>query len=144
MRLLRWGLFAGGLLLLAAALFQSLLPVDVWNQRGGVQVKGLSGAQQEVALIEPATNGDDWERLVSAVPSLQRGWRKRFPDRPALQVSLERAFPRLTADVPEIGLAFADSPEQQLLVRWYKISGEHDTASWVDKLRRRLRPPLAV
>ncbi len=144
MRLVRWAFVAAALGLVAAVLYQALLPAELWSQRGGGQVKELTGAQQEIALIEPATNTDDWERLVSAVQYLERSWLGLFPEQPPLVVSLERAFPRLTADVPEIGFSFAGRPEQQLLLRWYKISGEHNTPSWVDKLQRRARPPLAV
>ncbi len=144
MRLLRWGLAAVGLVLAAGALYYSLLPLGLWSQRSGGHVKDLAGAAQEIACIEPATNADDWERLVSAVKYLQRDWPRLFPERPPLIISFDHAFPRLTADVPEIGLWFAGAEDRKLLVRWYKISGEHDTASWVEQLRQRPQPPLAV
>jgi hypothetical protein len=127
--------------MLAGIAYQLL---DLWSQRGDVQVRPLSGAQQEIALIEPATNTEEWERIVSAAQQLERSWPKLFPEQPALTVSLAHAFPRLTADVPELALSFSSSPEQQLVIRWYKISGEHSTSSWIDKLRQRGRAPLAV
>ncbi|MBI3821107.1 MAG: hypothetical protein HY289_00330, partial [Planctomycetes bacterium] len=63
---------------------------------------------------------------------------------PALHVDLEGAFPRLTAEVPEIIFSIGDAPTQKLRLRWYKITGEHDAASWVAKLHARKHEPLAI
>jgi hypothetical protein len=131
-------------LLLATALYYAVSPFDLWSQRDNIRVKALSGAEQEIAYIEPATSAEDWERLVSAVNYLRRDWPLLFPEQPPLRVSFEHAFPLLTADVPEIALWFGEDGNQMLLLRWYKISGEHDIASWVEALRRRAPPPLAV
>src|SRR4051794_24119607 len=104
MRVLRWALAAGLSVLLAAALYQTLLGLDLLHHRTGGQVKAVAGGDQEVALIEPATNTDDWERLVAAVKYLRQDWPWLFPEEPALHVALDGAFPRLTADVPELAL----------------------------------------
>lgn len=144
MRLFRWGLMIALVGILAVAVQQTLLFFGIWVSAGESQVKSLENDDQEIALIEPATNIDDWGRLVTAVQLLEADWPRINPKSPALQVSVQDAFPRLTADVSEISLSFADAPRQQLKLRWYKISGEHDEASWVKKLHARKRQPLAI
>jgi hypothetical protein len=41
-------------------------------------------------------------------------------------------------------LTFGTTPKQNVRLRWYKISGEHDAASWVKKLSERKPAPLAI
>ena len=144
MRLFRWVLMAVLLIILGMALYQTLLWLGVWGNAGESQVKALDDDDQEIALIEPATNIDDWGRLVTALRLIERDWRSINPALPGLRVELDGAFPRLTADVPEIVIGLAETPGRHLRLRWYKISGEHDADSWVRKLNARARPPLAV
>ena len=144
MRPLRW-LLAGGLaILLLAAVYLTLLGLELWGHAREPGVKAVGGDDQELAWIEPATSGDEWGRLVSGLNALQRDWAALGDTSRTLEVDLEHAFPRLTADVPELAIYFSDAPGHRLWVRWYKISGEVDGPTWVGKLRARARPPLAV
>lgn len=143
MRPLRWILAAGLLLLLAGGLYFAARSLDLVNGSVGA-VRPLGADEQEIAYIEPATNVEDWERLVTALTHLRDDWPSLFPGRPALHVDLERAFPPLTADVPEVALTFDGVSGQTLWVRWYKVSGGADARARVEQLRRRGRPPIAV
>ena len=49
------------------ALYQTLLWLGFWGNSNESQVKALDDDDQEIALIEPATNLDDWGRLVTAL-----------------------------------------------------------------------------
>lgn len=141
MRPLRY--FLVGLLLLAAASagFLMLRGLGLWESGAVAEVRRLERGHQEIAWISPATNTDAWERLVSALTYLEKDWGKMHGT-PDLKVDFDRAFLDLTADVPEIGLRRGDS--EVLWVRWYKISGNNDIRTWVERLRKRGRPPLAV
>ncbi len=144
MRLFRYILTAILLVILGMAIYQTL---QWWGVQGNIdepQVKGLDGADQEIALIELATNTDDWGRLVTALQLLQLDWPKVNPNLPALNVDLEGAFPPLTSDVPEVVFSFGPTSQGKLRLRWYKISAENEAAGWVRKLRARSRQPLAV
>jgi hypothetical protein len=143
MHLFRWGLIVAGLIIVGAALYQTMLWLGIWGNPHEAQVLPLDHDDQEIALIEPATNSDDWGRIVTAVKLLERDWPIINPRSPPLRITLDEAFPRLTAAVPEIVLSLGTT-SGQLRLRWYKISGEHDAASWIAKLRARPRPPLAV
>lgn len=143
MRPLRWALAAGLLLLVAGGVYLAARALDLINGSVG-QVRPLGEGEQEVAYIEPATNVEDWERIVSALTHLRDDWPSLYPGRPALHVDLERAFPSLTADVPEVALTFDGAAGQTLWVRWYKVSGGTNARARVEQLRRRGRPPIAV
>jgi hypothetical protein len=144
MRLFRYVLILVLFVILGMAIHQTLLWLGVWGNLNESQVKTLDGNEQEIALIEPATSGDEWGRLVTALQLLEMDWPKINPALPVLRISLDGAFPLLTAEVPEVVFSFAGSPKQKLRLRWYKISGEHDAASWVRKLQARARAPLAI
>jgi len=144
MRLFRWFLWSALFVTLGVACYQTTLWMGVWGAFGDSQVKPLEETDQEIALIEPATSIDDWGRIVTALKLLELDWPKINPHLPALRVNLDEAFPKLSADVPEIVLSMKVGPGHRLRLRWYKISGEHDSASWVRKLHARNRPPLAI
>lgn len=144
MRLFRWAMMVALLAILGVAVHQTLLFFEVWGQVGESQVKPLDDDDQEIALIEPATSIDDWGRLVTAIRMLKADWARINPDQPELIVSLDNAFPDLTADVSEIVITLDLKPRKHLRLRWYKISGEHDVASWIRKLHARPRQPLAI
>jgi hypothetical protein len=144
MRSFRFVLMLALLAILGVAVQQTLAWLGVWGNPNESQVKSLDDGDQEIALIEPATSSDDWGRLVTAIQLLERDWPTINPKLPALHVSLDGAFPLLTAEVPEIVFSFANGSGPKLRLRWYKISGEHNAAAWVAKLRERGRPPLAV
>jgi hypothetical protein len=59
-------------------------------------------------------------------------------------VDFSRAFLDLTADTPEIDLSVAGGETTHLWLRWYKVSREAHAREWVEKLVRRVTPPLAV
>ena len=143
MRFFRWALLLVLIAILGVAVQQTMLWVGVWGNPYESQVMPLAESDQEIALIELATSIDDWGRIVTALKLLHVDWPRINPSLPALHVDLQGAFPRRTAEVPEIVLSFANSG-QHLRLRWYKISGEHDAASWVRKLQARGRPPLAI
>ncbi len=144
MRLFRFALSAILLVILGVAVYQTMRWLGVWGDRNESQVRSLDDGDQEIALIEPATSTDDWGRLVTALKLIEQDWPRLNPSLPALRLQLDDAFPPLTAAVPEIVLSFANTPRPKLRLRWYKISGEHSAASWIDKLHARNRPPLAV
>jgi hypothetical protein len=144
MRLFRNALVLVLIVIFGVAVYQSMLWLGVWGDLNESQVMALEGGDQEIVFLEPATSTDDWSRLVTALDQLAADWPKINPTLPALRISLDDAFPPLTADVPEIVLSRADAPKQKLRLRWYKISGEHDAASWISKLQARKRQPLAI
>jgi hypothetical protein len=144
MRLFRYVLLLALVAILGVAVQQTLAWLGVWGNPNDSQVKALSDGDQEIALIEPATSSDDWGRLVTSLQLLEADWPRINPNLPALRVSLDGAFPLLTAEVPEIVFSLADGSGPRLRLRWYKISGEHNAEAWVRKLRERGRPPLAV
>jgi hypothetical protein len=144
MRVTRWLLIVLLLASLGAAIYQTLLWRATSRNTGEVQVKPLEQGEQEIALIEPATNMDDWGQIVSALTFLQRDWPKINPKLPALEVNLDNAFPMLTTEVPEIVLSLGPNSSQRLLLRWYKISGDNDISTWVHALHKRWRSPLAI
>lgn len=144
MRLFRWFLWSAMFITFGVACYQTTLWLGVWGSFGDSQVRPLDEKDQEVALIEPATSIDDWGRIVTALKLLERDWPKINPHLPALQLNLDEAFPKLSAEVPEIVMSMGAAPGQRLRLRWYKISGEHDAASWVKKLHARKRLPLAI
>ena len=144
MRLFRYTLILVLLVVLGVAVQQTMLWVGVWGNPNESQLKALDDGDQEIALIEPATSSDDWGRLITALKLLEIDWPKINPMLPKLRVSLSDAFLPLTAEVPEIVFSFGDAAGPTLRLRWYKISGEHDAASWIRKLQARGRPPLAI
>lgn len=144
MRLFRWGISALLVAILGAAVYQTALWLFGWGGVNDAAVKPLDGGDQEIAFIEPATSIDEWGRLVTALQLSEQIWPKINADLPALKVSLDDAFPALTADVPEVVFSFAGNNSQKLRLRWYKITGEHDAKSWVRKLHDRPRQPLAI
>lgn len=104
------------------------------------EVKAVPAGSQEVAWISTATGVETWNRIVEAARRLEQRW----PQEPALHVDTGAAFPGRSTTIPELALWLEGQPEQKLLIRWYKISSETDTANWVHKLCQRSRPPLAV
>lgn len=143
MRFLRYALLTSLIVIIVVAVYQSVIWLGIWGTVGGSPVKPLLDGDQEIALIEPATSTDEWGRLVTALKLLELDWPKINPKLPALRIDLDAAFPQRTAEVPEITFALGDVP-QRLRLRWYKITGEHDSASWVGKLNARNRAPLAI
>ena len=147
-RALRWTLAGTSIVTLAAALYLTSRGLGLWEGVGSAQVASLHGDEQEIAWIEPATSTDAWAQFTSGLLRLQADWDKIGAPLGELQVDLGDdpggAFPRLTADVAEVALYFSQAPAQKLWVRWYKISGDNPADVWVEKLRQRKRPPLAI
>jgi len=134
-------------LLLGVLLFASYLTLRGLGFLGSEspgQVKAVPAGHQEVALLMPATASEMWERLVAAVRALENDWPEVFPRQPRLVADYERAFLSLTADVPELSLYFEDQPNARLWIRWYKLSSESTSHTWVDNLSKRSPPPLAI
>jgi hypothetical protein len=129
-----------GLLGLAALI--AIVGWSQWFEAAQAAVRPVPPGCQEIAWIAAATSAEPWERLVAALKQLQRDWPTLYPGQ-ALQLNLDRAFLDLTADVPEIGLGLAGN-DAMLWIRWYKLSGENDSAQWVASLRKRGNPPVAI
>jgi hypothetical protein len=108
------------------------------------EVKPVPAGDQEIALIDAATSSEVWERLVAALRNLEQTWPKIHPTRLVLHVDYGRAFLEQTADIPEVVLWVGDNPGPRLWLRWYKVSSEAHSQSWVEKLSRRPPTPLAV
>lgn len=139
-----WRWLAGGMALavLATAAVLTLRGLGFWSELEPGRVRPLVSGDQEIAWIAPATSGETWERLVKALRLLAKQCRQNHGTAQDLLLTDERAFLLLTADVPEVGLRFADGGT--LWVRWYKLSGNKNLSSWIDALARRSRPPLAI
>jgi hypothetical protein len=139
--------FAGLLILIIAltvAGYFTLRSFGLLGTTGLAEVKDVPPGHQEVAFLAAATSGDGWERLVAAVRQIEKDWASLEPDQPPLRVSYKRAFLELTADVPELALWLEGAKGAKLWIRWYKLSSEIDTRTWIQKLTRRATPPLAV
>jgi hypothetical protein len=108
------------------------------------EVRPVTPGHQEVAWIYPATSGDNWERLVAGLKSMEKDWQEGFGQLPALRISFRDAFLEQTAAVPQIGLHFEGHEDAKLWIRWYKLSSEADHRVWLEKLQKRNQPPLAI
>ena len=133
----------GSVIVLALAVlsYVALRGQSFWIPLGPGRIKAVPAGDQEIAWIAPATSGEGWERLVKAVRVLAGQWQEIHGGVPLL-LDTDRAFLPLTADVPEIGLHFPKSGT--LWIRWYKLSGGNDAEHWINKLKRRSTPPLAI
>ena len=80
----------------------------------------------------PATGGETWERLVSAMDALHREWPELYPEAPRLRLCKDKAFATLTAEVAELALWLEGAEGAKLWVRWYKLSSENSAARWVE------------
>jgi hypothetical protein len=135
-------------LILGVALALTAQGLGLWEGARGPSVKELAADEQEIAWIDPATNTDVWAQLTAGLTRLEEDWPSVDGARGRLKVDLGHepggAFPQRTADVAEVALFFAEAPRQKLWLRWYKISGDNPAEMWVEKLRARARPPLAM
>src|SRR5262245_28794567 len=102
MLLFRWALVSGLIIVFCVAVLQMLMWTAVLRNPNDSHVMPLDAGEQEIALIEPATSTDDWGRLITALQFLEKQWPDVNPNLPRLSVSLDNAFPPLTAAVPEI------------------------------------------
>ena len=106
------------------------------------ELPAVPPGHREIIFLAPATSGDAWDRLVAAVDALQQ--EAQQSGKPRLNVIKRRAFPPLTADVPEVTIWPDGSEHAQLWIRWCKLSAEARTEDWIEKLVRRSSPPLAI
>jgi hypothetical protein len=147
-RALRWGLGIALVLTLAVALLLTTQGLGLWEGVVGTHVKPLDGEEQEIAWIDPATNNDVWAQLTAGLARLEADWPQLDGTTGRLKVDFGNeahgAFPSLSAEVAEIALYFAEAPRRKLWLRWYKLSGDNSAEMWVEKLRARSRPPLAI
>src|SRR5436305_3987360 len=97
-RPLRWMLTGVLVLTLIAALYLTSRGLGLWEGAGGADVAGLSGEEQEIAWIEPATNTDAWAQFTSGLLRLQSDWDKIRDSLGELRVDLGEestgAFPK--------------------------------------------------
>jgi hypothetical protein len=147
-RALRGTIGAALVVTLAVALYLTTRGLGLWEAAFETRLKELGDDEQEIAWIEPATSTDEWAQLTSGLARLETDWPHLDGNSGQLHVDLGQepggAFPHRSADVAEVALYFTAAPGRKLWLRWYKISGDNPTATWIDKLRARRRPPLAI
>ena len=136
---MRWLLRPSLLVLVSAALVlgAALLLPWPWGTDTQPRPQPVTGGDQEVAWLYPATNASTWERFVTAAQNAAAR-----PDL-GLTVDSARAFPQETTAVPEVALSVGGGAGR-LLVRWYKLTSDWKTDKWVQALSRRRPPRLAV
>jgi hypothetical protein len=136
---MHWLLRPSILVLVLAALVLGAAALALWPWGAETQPRPqpVTGADQEVAWLYPATNASTWERFVTAV--------QNAAERADLGLAVDsaRAFPPETTAVPEVALLVAGG-RGRLLFRWYKLTSDWKTEKWVQALSRRAPPPLAV
>ncbi|MGE3806949.1 MAG: hypothetical protein AB7K24_19985 [Gemmataceae bacterium] len=93
---------------------------------------------QEVVFLNQATSTAAWERFVAALRSLHDD-----PDSGIEIVDEQQAFPSATTAVPEIAVR-QRGRTGRVWFRWYKLTGDIDTAQWVQALMGRQPAPLAI
>lgn len=113
----------------------------------------VRAGEYEVAWLYAATNASSWERFVTAVRRAveqlneeQRGEREGSGPphtTPGFAVEVTAAtFPPRTTDIPEVALVLPGG--KRLVFRWYKLTSDWNTSSWVEALLHRNPPPLAI
>ena len=112
-----------------------------WSYRSRrlATVRPVPDGDQEIAWLESATTGTNWERFVVALSRLARiksAW-------PKMTIVADNAFPERTVEVPELEVSFAGC-DGTLRFRWYKITSEMTISRWVAELAQRDPPPLAL
>lgn len=125
------------LLLLAGLGLAGYLALRAWGMlEAAPAARAVPRGDQEIAWINPATSGSNWERFVAGIRRVAR-------ERPELIVLDRNAFPEQTAAVPEIGVQWPNG-SGRLWFRWYKMTSALGTARWVQELGRRDPAPLAI
>src|SRR5262245_27193574 len=137
-------LLALGVLLITGLIggYMMLRSVGALGMAAAARVKAVPAGDQEIVFLAPATSADTWERFVAAVRTLEKDWPVVYPGAPALTASYDKAFLNLTADTPELSLRLGDGGT--LWIRWYKLSSEATSTTWVENLTQRTPPPLAA
>src|SRR5947209_4003662 len=117
-RALRWTLGSALVLTLAVALYLVAAGLGLWEGAVGPEVKPLDGEEQEIAWIDPATSNDGWSQLTAGLTRLEVDWPSLDGAPGRLKVDMgdesRGAFPRLSADVAEVALYFAEAPRRKL------------------------------
>jgi hypothetical protein len=98
--------------------------------------KPVPPGDQEIAYIQAATNSASWERFVAGIRRVKKEW-------PELIVDDRKAFPDQSAAVPEVVLSVPGA-SGKLWIRWYKLTSDGGTQTWIRELARRDPAPLAV
>lgn len=89
--------------------------------------------EQEIAWLHPATSPEAWRRFVDGIQS-ELGNKAQVD---------EKTFPDQTAAIPELRIRLPGARDQ-LILRWYKLTSDLNTAYWVRELLEREPPPLAI
>lgn len=103
-----------------------------------LQVAEVPDGSQEIAWLHPATTPYTWERFVAGLQYLARlrsDWQ--------ITVDVSGAFPTATTAVASVGIRRAGY-RGVLWFRWYKLTGQHGQAAWLERLASRKPPPLAI
>jgi hypothetical protein len=135
MRRLRYLLWLGLVGILVAGYF-ILGSFGILGTALEVKARPVPPGDQEVAYIQAATNGANWERFVTGMQRIKKVW-------PGLEIDPKNAFPNQSAAVPEVALRVPGT-SARLWVRWYKLTSEANSEQWVEALTRRDPPPLAL
>jgi hypothetical protein len=108
----------------------------------------VAEGDHEIVWLYAATNAAAWERFVAAVKKSVGDLKEEHPD---VEVDPSTAFPQQTTAVPEVALVLppgrtgsSRDGRQRLVFRWYKLTGDWNTRAWIEALRKRDKPPLAV
>jgi hypothetical protein len=128
-------------ILLGVAAALTLAIVLLWRDlfASASSVQEVPRGDQEIAWIDSATTGTNWERLVAAVGyvrTVARSW-------PDLEVDAHQAFPDRSFDTPQIALSVPGS-KARLWIRWYKVTSRTSASDWITELARRDPAPLAI
>ncbi len=126
---------------LVSAAYMTLLSFGLVS--ASADLPPVPAGHREIIFMAPATSGDAWDRLIAAVDALQLESLQEG-SKTGLNVSKERAFTTLTAEVPEVSLWPEGCEDARLWIRWCKLSAENKTEDWIARLLKRPTPPLAV
>jgi hypothetical protein len=122
-------------ILLVAAAMAVVVPFEAGP--GRPQPLPLRPGEQEIAWLYPATSTTQWERLATAVEQARDRLEERFP---GLRWSHDGPAGPAHAS-PSVSLSW---PDGRLVFRWYKLTSQWTPRDWVEALRARDPPPLAV
>src|SRR5262249_26081148 len=135
MRPVRFILWLGLLAIVLAGYF-ILSSFDLFGAAQQARAKSVPPGDQEIAFIQSATNGSNWERFVAGIRRVKK-------NRPDLEIVYDNAFPEQSAAVPEVCLSMPGC-QGKLWIRWYKLTSDADNKKWASELGRRSPAPLAI
>src|SRR5262245_52130461 len=144
-RWVKWAFRPGTLIVLSVALVGVAALVAIPSRHSArPQALPISGDDQEIAWLYPATSTTTWARFLSAAEYACERLQPVFPGLCVQQrgpLTGRQASKPTTS--PEIVLT-RPGARGRLLFRWYKLTGDWKAEDWVDAFARRGRMPLAI